>query len=193
MALSLRPSSDRFREPAPFMVSSLSMSRLIVLAGPMGSGKTTIGRLLASRLGIPMVDSDQQLIAAHDVDARGVAEVRGVAALHEMEAEALLSALERPGSAVIAAAASIADRDDLVEQLSGEDVFTVLLGGDPDMLLERSLGASHRRDLSPEERVELSARRAARLGLVADLVISVDEMTPEECAQRIEAGLKSRG
>ncbi len=33
-------------------------ARHVVLVGLMGSGKTTVGRLLAARLGRPLVDSD---------------------------------------------------------------------------------------------------------------------------------------
>ena len=39
-------------------------SRSIVLIGLMGAGKTTVGRRLAQRLGLPFVDADQEIEAA---------------------------------------------------------------------------------------------------------------------------------
>lgn len=163
------------------------MSRLIVLTGPMGSGKTTVGRLLASRLGVPMLDSDEQILAAHGADARRVAEERGVQALHRLEAEVFVSSLDSDGPVVIAAAASIADRDDLVKRLAGDDIFAVLLSGDPAVLRERCSGASHRRDLSPTEGEELGHRRAARLRQAVDLTVDVTSITPQQVAERITA------
>lgn len=57
--------------------------RLIVLVGMMASGKTSVGRLLAQRLGIPFVDSDQEIEIAAKMSVpeiftmRGEAEFRG--------------------------------------------------------------------------------------------------------------------
>src|SRR6266702_5877114 len=39
--------------------------RPLVLVGMMGSGKTSVGRRLAQRLGLPFVDSDHEIEAAH--------------------------------------------------------------------------------------------------------------------------------
>lgn len=40
-------------------------SRAIVLVGPMGAGKTSIGRRLAKRLGMPFTDTDAAVVRAH--------------------------------------------------------------------------------------------------------------------------------
>ena len=37
---------------------------LVVLVGPMGSGKSTVGELLAERLGAPYRDTDADIVAA---------------------------------------------------------------------------------------------------------------------------------
>ena len=37
---------------------------LVVLVGPMGSGKSTVGALLAERLGAPYRDTDADIVAA---------------------------------------------------------------------------------------------------------------------------------
>ena len=44
----------------------MSTPRHVVLVGLMGSGKTTVGRLLATRLGRTLVDSDHETSPPHD-------------------------------------------------------------------------------------------------------------------------------
>ena len=41
-------------------VSSLQLKRLFIV-GPMGVGKTTVGKLLASELGLRFIDSDREI------------------------------------------------------------------------------------------------------------------------------------
>src|SRR5947199_7102499 len=45
----------------PFQTPSRRPDRCIVLVGLMGAGKTTIGRRLAKRLGLPFLDSDEEI------------------------------------------------------------------------------------------------------------------------------------
>jgi hypothetical protein len=47
-----------------------NLSAAILLAGPGGAGKTTIGRLVARRLGVPFFDLDEQFVARYG-DIRG--------------------------------------------------------------------------------------------------------------------------
>ncbi len=51
--------------PAETVLAALG-NRLIVLVGMMASGKTSVGRLLAQRLGLPFLDADHEIeTAAH--------------------------------------------------------------------------------------------------------------------------------
>jgi shikimate kinase len=81
-------------------------ARHVVLVGLMASGKSTVGALLAARLAQPFVDNDTALEARTGRSAREIVAADGADALHALEAETLVAALDRPEPAVIAAAAA---------------------------------------------------------------------------------------
>lgn len=68
----------------------------IYLTGFMGSGKTTVGRRLAARLGAPFMDLDQEIERRAGMTVREVFERQGEPAFRVMEAEALRGTLELP-------------------------------------------------------------------------------------------------
>ena len=83
--------------------------RHVVLVGLMGSGKTTVGRLVASSLGWPMRDSDTEIEAREGRTVRELDESVGTVAMHALEAEALLASLASPVPSVILAAVRAPD------------------------------------------------------------------------------------
>ena len=77
----------------------------VVLVGLMGSGKSTVGPLLARRLGREYLDNDAMLVGRAGRSARDIAERDGLAALHALETDALVAAVEAGPPAVVGAAA----------------------------------------------------------------------------------------
>jgi shikimate kinase len=79
---------------------------LVCLAGFMGSGKTTVGRLLAAQLGCRFVDLDERIEEAAGVSIREIFERSGEQQFRDLEFEMLGRVLgeiaEGGGSAVIA-------------------------------------------------------------------------------------------
>ncbi len=156
----------------------------IVLLGPMGVGKTTIGAAVARQLGLPLLDSDGQIEALHGRSARAIAAADGVAALHSLEREALRAALDRPQRAVVAAAASVADDELVVAALAAH--CCVWLRADAEVLAERQSSSAHRRSIGADELPGVS-RRDRVYARLASVVIDTGEVAVEQAAAAIVA------
>ena len=72
-------------------------SRNVFLIGLMGSGKTTIGQMLAKRLGLPFVDSDHELERRTGVSVSTIFEIEGEAAFRAREAAMIDELTRRDG------------------------------------------------------------------------------------------------
>jgi shikimate kinase len=66
--------------------------RNIALVGMMGSGKSTVGRLLAERLGWRLIDTDERIVAAAGRSIADIFEQDGEPAFRDMETRAVLEA-----------------------------------------------------------------------------------------------------
>jgi shikimate kinase len=157
----------------------------VVLVGLMGSGKTTVGRLLAQRLGRPVVDNDEELERRTGLSAADLAGASGVEALHEIEAEILLDALDSAVASVVVAAASVADDHRTMRVLRSPAVEVVWLRGAVDTLAARASQSSHRPLDGYAEAVlsEQVARRDPRYAEVASHVVDVERGSPAEIAE----------
>ena len=150
----------------------------IVLLGLMGSGKTTVGAVLAERLGRPHRDSDADIEREHGRNGREIAASDGVDHLHALEARHLLAALADPRPAVISAAASVVEDPVCTAALERPDVHVVWLRGEPAVLAEQASTGGHRRDAG--DVATLAARRAPLFTRLADSTVVVDAMSADE-------------
>ncbi len=78
------------------------MTGSIILIGPMGSGKSTIGRLLAARLRLPYVDSDALIVALTGVDIPTIFEIEGESGFRERESKVIADLASRREPMVLA-------------------------------------------------------------------------------------------
>jgi shikimate kinase / 3-dehydroquinate synthase len=67
----------------------------IILVGMMGSGKTTVGRLLAKQLGKTFIDSDEEILKRTGVTIQHIFDVEGEAGFRQREASIVQELLQR--------------------------------------------------------------------------------------------------
>ena len=145
----------------------------MALIGYMGSGKTTVGRLLARRTGCDFVDLDHEISR---LEGRTISEIfaeGGEDRFRDLEHAALISALDRPEPVVISCGGGAITRPENRAALS--QTPTVFLSEDVDALFARTRDAD--RPLRGGSREEFSRRYAERLPLyheVADVEVRAD-------------------
>lgn len=111
------------------------LHRTVVLVGMMGSGKTAIGRALASQLGVPYLDSDAEIEAAAHASIAEIFERDGEAFFRDREAEVIARLLKAsPCILSTGGGAYLAERNRT--EISRHGV-AVLLDADVDLLWER--------------------------------------------------------
>jgi shikimate kinase len=136
----------------------------IVLVGPMGSGKTTVGRRLADELGCDFFDSDHEIIDKTGVSIEHIFDIEGEIGFRNRESQ-MLSGLSQKSGAVIATGGGIvlrAENRSLLQQ-SG---IVVYLASSIGQLLKRTSKSKNRpileKSLNREKTIRdiLSAREA---------------------------------
>lgn len=148
--------------------------RHVVLIGMMGTGKTTVGRLLAERLGRPLVDSDAMIERQTGRTVREIFEADGEPAFRVLETAALVEALAVPTPLVIAAAGGVVLSAENRAALRAADAVVVWLRAEPAVLAGRVGAADHRPLLDRDAELSLRRLLEARAPLyaeVADVVV----------------------
>lgn len=167
------------------------MTRLL-LVGMMGAGKTTVGRLVAGRLGWPYVDSDAEV---EEATGRTVADLfaeGGEAAFRAAESAALERALVGEGPAVVSVAGG-AVLDPANRALLRRSGTVVWLRADPSTLAERLRDGAGRPLLRSDPAADLARLDAVRRPLyaeVADAVVDVDGVAPAAVADAVLAAVR---
>jgi len=120
-----------------------------VLVGPMGAGKTSVGRRVAKHLGVPFIDTDKRVVAEHGSIADIFAE-HGEAHFREWERQAVATAIAEGG--VISLGGGAVTDPETRALLEGDPV--VFLAVSPEAVAERIRGNSRPLLVADEDPLE---------------------------------------
>ncbi|MFF1275493.1 shikimate kinase [Streptomyces marokkonensis] len=159
------------------------MSPVLVLVGPMGVGKSTVGHLLAERLGVGYRDTDDDIVAA---EGRTIADIfvdEGEPAFRAIEKRAVHSAVTGHDGVLALGGGAVLDADTRA-LLAGQRV--VYLSMDVEEAVRRTGLGVARPLLAVNPRKQWRELMEARRHLyeeVATAVVPTDGRTPEEVAE----------
>lgn len=166
----------------------------VVLIGPMGAGKTTVGQLLARELGWPFLDSDQELEKRTGVTINTIFEIEGEASFRAREAS-LIGELVAESALVLATGGGAIQTEATRERLARK-ARVVYLHARPETSFARVRRSRDRPLLKvgdPLERLRsLYARRDPLYREVAHLIVETDGSQPGKTVQAIVRWLTAR-
>lgn len=165
------------------------MPHLAVL-GLVAAGKSTLAAAIAEHLGLPHVDSDDQVRTVTGVDGATVADHDGVDELHRLEAAVLLGALSLRRPLVVSAAASTVESARCRVALRRR-AFVVWLDVTADVAVARTEDGDHRRPIDEDELARLRSRRHPWFEEVADVHLDATLPTAAQL-ERVLADLPHR-
>lgn len=191
--------STRCRPTAPIFAPGPKMSKLktlindkvIVLVGLMGSGKSSVGRRLAARLGLDFTDADTEIETAAGCSIPDIFASHGEAAFREGERRVIARLLDTPG--LVLAAGGGAYMDETTRARVGEKAISVWLRADLEVLLERVSRRGNRPLLKrgdPREILSKLIEERYPVYADADTVVDGANVPPEVMVDRVVAALR---
>lgn len=168
-------------------IAGMNPASNLILVGPMGAGKTSVGERLAAGLGLRLVDADREIEREAGATVSEIFEREGEAGFRARE-RAVLAALLRDGGILLATGGGcVLDADN--RALLRERGFVVHLHADVARQLERLAGDTTRPLLARPDREqilrELAAARAPWYEEVADLSFDTAELDADTVAARL--------
>ncbi len=150
----------------------------------MGSGKSTVGNLLANALGWPMIDLDTVIEAGQGLSIREIFENSGEPFFRQVE-HAALAAAAQAEPAVIALGGGTYAQPPNVDLIRNAGGTTIWLDCPPELLRARCEGMEHRPLFRDEQSFnQLFAERVVYYRL-ADFRISTEGRKPQEVVEQI--------
>ena len=166
----------------------------VVLIGFMGTGKSSIGKLLSAKLGYKFIDSDQQIEYDLKMSISDIFAKHGETYFRQAE-HRIIKKISQYNKAVISTGGGVVlNKDNMVELRKKGMVIS--LSASIDTILERTNRRNNRPLLEQEDRkaaiTELLAKRT-EFYADADLVVDTGKYNPQEVVHIILNFLKEKG
>ncbi len=174
--------------PDELVRPTVDPSRILALVGLRGAGKSTVGPLVAERLGWRFVETDQLITEASGLSLDQLFELHGERYYRRLEHETLRRILARGGPVVLAAGGGVVNEPSSWELLC-KQATVIWLRARPEDHWNRVVSQGDRRPMAdnPAAMEELRALFSARRTIYAQARITLDttDSTPHELAERI--------
>jgi len=161
----------------------------VFLVGPMGVGKTTVGKLLAEELNYTFIDTDREIEARCGADIPWIFDVEGEAGFRQREMKAL-DELSKKDRIVLATGGGIVLKPENRERLKSRG-FVVYLTAHLDLLVERTSKDKKRPLLQvddPKKALEKTLKiREPLYRDVAIIIVPTDHQNPRQASREIAA------
>jgi 3-dehydroquinate synthase len=155
----------------------------IVLTGFMGTGKTTVGKLVAEMTGRPFLDTDDQIVGRAGMSIPEIFVTLGEARFREIEKEVCRDLASQDGLVVATGGGMLVDEEN--RALMESSALVVCLNAAPDAIEER-VGRDNQRPLLKSDWKSLLEHRRAVYATISYQVETTGK-SPEQVAQEIVA------
>ncbi len=159
----------------------------LYLIGPMGAGKTTIGRMLAKELGKHFIDSDREIEVRTGVDIPMIFEYEGESGFRRRESEVLAELVHLQGVVLATGGGIVLSQEN--RKLLSQNGFVIYLRCPVEKQLERTQKDTHRpllKTSDPETRLRSLMRvRAPLYESTADIIIDTGLCSSRQAVRKI--------
>jgi shikimate kinase len=179
------------RDPLETRVRQRLGSRALVMVGMMGAGKSSVGRRLATRLGLPFVDADSEIEQAANASITDIFDRHGEEYFRDGERRVIRRLLDgepkvlatgggafiqsETRDAIKAKGISIwlqADRDLILSRVKRRNNRPLLRNGEPSEVIERLI--SEREPIYAQADIHVRSRDVAHDDVVGDILAALD-------------------
>lgn len=159
---------------------------LITLTGFMGSGKTTVGRLVADALGCPFLDLDQLIEKKAGRSIPAIFAADGEKGFRRLEKQVLEQTVKKYAetTAILSLGGGSVSLPGAVDLLQ-EKTLCIYLEASLETLLSRLEGQTGERPMAGEDLPALLAAREPLYRQAAHITLPADGLTPEELTDEI--------
>jgi shikimate kinase len=169
----------------------LSLPRTVALVGPMGAGKSAIGRRLAQHLGLPFVDADDEIERAAGCTISEFFERFGETEFRAGERRVISRLLEGPTHVLSTGGGAYIDPE--TRALMREKALTVWLRAELEVLYDRVKKRSHRpllRQGDPREVLRRLMDQRYPIYAEADLVVDSTAQPADRTTEQVIEALR---